>query len=75
MKERTPFLKWVITTQPIRLAFIHIVLPLCGISLATDRPTPPWDIVGWCLTFLPFCGYWLGNYWYWAVRLKHGTVK
>lgn len=75
MTQRTPFFTWVAKSQPIRLVFIHLVLPALGISLLTDRPTPPWDIVGWLFIAPPAIGYWVGNYWYWVVRLKRGTVQ
>ena len=74
-KDPTPFLHWLARTQPIRIVFIHIVVGLLAWSLINDRPESPWDIVGWCITFIPFAGYWAGNYWYWVVRLKRGTVQ
>lgn len=68
----TPFLHWVTRTQPIRIVFIHLVLPACGWSLATDAPSWSWNIVGWVAVAIPAIGYWLGNYWYWRVRLNKG---
>lgn len=75
MNKPTPFLTWVWNTQRMRLLFIHLVLALCTWSLATDRPEYPWDVVAWFMVAMPFTGYWAGNYWYWVVRLKKGTVK
>lgn len=72
MKTRTPFLTWVWRTQRLRLLFINAFIAGVGISLATDRPTPPWDAVGWCfMAIIP--AYWCGNYWYWSMRLDRGT--
>ncbi len=75
MNKPTPFLTWVWNTQRKRIVFIHLVLLCLVYSLITDRPTPPWDIVGWLFLVPGSIGYWAGNYWYWVVRLKKGAVK
>lgn len=72
-KQPTPFLHWLARTQPIRIVFIHLVLPACAWSLVTLGAEPPWDIIGWVIILLPLVLYWPGNYWYWRVKLNKGA--
>lgn len=72
-KKPVPFLHWLTRTQPIRIVFIHLVLPACAWSMLTLGADPPWDIIGWVGILLPLALYWGCNYWYWRVKLEKGT--
>lgn len=74
MTKPTPFLSWVWATQKGRIVFIHLFLVAAVSAMATlGADTLAVAIVAWGIIIGAPMGYWLGNYWYWTVRLNRGA--
>ncbi len=74
MNKHTSFLSWLWATQKGRIVFIHLFLVAAASSMATlGADTLAWTIAAWVLVVGAPLGYWIGNYWYWTVRLNRGA--